>query len=1230
MATPTPYLDAIQSIPGDTSGEKLKWIADFVKQQLSVSDNLEDVVEYEKIPKPLVPLVQIQAAIILNKKDPKNQSTYEAIAEALKSEDKLIVNKALKAKNFFNGTNESITNTEYFFENLFPYVSLNTRTRIIKALALHLAPRNSSLAEKFFLSIDSFYGLEHALPLLLACSETFVYNIILEKRMVLRRNMVKLFFRKNPDFVVRYLRLSKPTNYPCARRVPSVNIHDFTDCLVGLVKTRIESFAELCEMHEEDPPKILLSNKSVEAFLKNGKEYLERNAKLYITMLPLKSIDDNYMEIIFPKLLPDNVKDFNTDNMLNYLKYYRQDRKTELFLRTYQQVYNSCILDDSKKVTANLLEILHPRDRINQAKIKLRAEIEDYKKSKSTVTWECFLAIEDSLTLFRNEICKTSEMEHRMRLACRMIHSCKINNDDLALIKVLTYLKDRHYNEQPWFLYEVFKTLLKLYDLPQMGEDYWTILIDMIVRAYVKKELFLNNVGVKMVEAAIHYKINQNQPFRELIDMLVDLRTTRCRGHWNILQKYHNYERMCLEDCLNIVSQKYNSDQTPWKQGRAEILSNLCSSIYYYNQVHVNKASRVERMAVKNYPWLLKAIEEILSTPKQSDIYAVLDFQDMFMKYETDLYERFWPRTKKIELSEALKLLKRNPQEILDHWKEYLNACKDNWKERHTKLFIKAIRWYKEIPIKFAEQCLQDLTEKKEEICLDILSILVYGETFSNIIEPLIPTNKTLNIHQTGARISYHFIRHLVYGIKLANPPVPLTMLNRLCQGDYLPLALTALVNVCRRTNVMDVIPFARMLSNQKSTVRKHGMKLMRIVASRSHLLNFFQTQWKIEKNQSIREVIFFIIAQLFQKEPEIPTWLLFSQMISSLTLRDEKVCPVLLTMIKSLPDHYVVDFIKQTLNMIDTLERLGLHSDKVAQYTSTMLSFIDVGICNLLAENFIKFLIQRYLFHQNLSISNSLNEFVVRVVLLPEGKKFDGRLKIFSSLLGEAITRSYSLPNAKNAHLLSTNLSLRRFVDTVMHTVSCSENKIRLVDEILSMFISTLHPLMDPTSYLQLTFSRAQLTSSTPVQYGLNVGQTLCDLIKIFSPHFVFFMTDILRNMPVSNPFECYNKIEIDLGIIEGLIETNSVPSMLMAVQLMYSININEYQESNEVTSIEDIDTCNEYQGSKEYQETTIRRDGILIKLMQSKLPAVRAMICEIINKTNLNNFKIDLSNSV
>jgi hypothetical protein len=421
---------------------------------------------------------------------------------------------------------------------------------------------------------------------------------------------------------------------------------------------------------------------------------------------------------------------------------------------------------------------------------------------------------------------------------------------------------------------------------------------------------------------------------------------------------------------------------------------------------------------------------------------------------------------------------------------------------------------------------------------------------------------------------------------------VPLTMLNRLCQGDYLPVALTALTNVCRRTNIMDVVSFAKMLSSQRVAVRKHGIRLMRIVASHDQLLNFFQAQWKTEENQSIREIMSLIIVQLFQKEPGPSTWILFSHTISTLALQDEKACLMILSITNSVPDQYVVDFIKQTLNMIDKLEKLGLHKDKVAEYTSIMLSHIDAAICNLLPEYFIKDLIQRYLFHENQDVSRNLSELVVTALLLPAEDKFDDRLKIFSSLFREAIVKSWNVPHPKNPHFFPMNNALRKFIDVITHAVSYSDKKLRLIDEILSVFMDTLNPLLDPTSYLILIFSKEQLSSRSPAQFGFNVSQKLSDLIKIFSPYFVCFMADILRNMPLSNSFKQYDKIDIDLGVIEGLLDITTSTSALVAAQLMYSINTKEQQE---------------------------RRDKLIVRLMKQKLPAIKAIACEIVNKNSL-----------
>ncbi|CAD1479426.1 unnamed protein product [Heterotrigona itama] len=1165
MAMTTPYLDAIQAIPGDTPGEKFRWIRNFIREKLSVSDNLEDIVESDKVPRMLVPLVQIQAAIMLNEKDPQNEIAYAAIAEALKSEDEMIVNKALQANSFFDGTNKSITNIRYFSDNLFSYVSLNTRARIIKTLALQLSSKkNSDLAEKFFVAVEKLYGVQQAVPLLLACNDSFTYNKIVEKRLVLNRQLVIQIFRKNPDLVVRYLKLGFKDDDSGTRHFHPVNIYDFNDLLIQLIKNKLDSFVELCTLYKKCPPVLTMNNKTARIFLRNGRAYLYENPILYIKMLPLKKISDECMEVIYPKLFPKKIKEFKTDDILKYLQYYREDKKANLFLRSYQQVYNKNILDEPKKITVNLLKILPAEERVRQARIKMTTEPneincnDEIDQVNYVNCWDCYLPVEESLPQFKEEISKESEMKCRTTIACEMIYCCHVNRDDKSLLKVLTYLKNRHSNEQAWFISQVFQTLLNHYDLPHMGDEYWVILRKMISSAHMRRTLRSNiQTSVSIVEAAIHHNILQNKNIDVLIDILVDLNSTRKIAYWNIIQKYPQCEKMCLEACINVVSQKYDSNLTPWREDGAGILFDLCTSIYHFNKTHVNKHSHIKRMTIADYPWLLATVENILNMGRESNVYIRQNLQNLFMKNDTELYKRFWPDDKKFKIltGEVFNILKRNPKDILTKWRDYLNICKDHWHKYHMRMFIKALRWYKEIPIKFAKQCLQDIS-KNEMDCLNILAILVHGETFSKIIEPLISTSKVMDVQHED--INYKFIQRITSGMRLANPPVPLTMLSKLCNLDCLS-ALPAFTNACRRTNAMTVISFSRILSTQRVAVRKHGIRSMYLVASREYMIRFLRVQWESEQNHSIRMILIFQIMQLFITEPDSTTWSLFCRVISTLTVEDEKILPKLFITIISTPDEYVADYFMLLMETVTRFERIGLNIKQVVDHISHLLSFLNAAICNLLPEYFIKDLIRKYIFNQDVNMYKSSNIFMI-VALFPAKKgKFDERMNLFSEVFKEIVASNWNVPHPKHRRFYPMNNAFRRLTDIIVTMTIFMKVDERLVDRLLSMFISILEPQKDPRSYLQLVYCKEKISSTTPKEFGLNVGRRIDELAKMFSPFLMFFIIDVLKSMLVSEFFTGYDKEDIEFDVVEGLLEAGINSATLVAVKLFNSLTPNE-----------------------------------------------------------------------
>ncbi|XP_043264517.1 uncharacterized protein LOC122404542 [Colletes gigas] len=1200
MNIQTPYLDGIRAISGATPSEKYRWIAKLIKERISECNSLEEIVESEKIPRILVPLIQVQAAQMLIKNEPNNLDNYAAIAEALKSEDASVVNKALQASSFFDGSNTTITNVRYFFDHLFPYVSLNTRIRIIKTLAIRLAPKRSTLAEEFFTAVATTYGLDQALPLLPACSETFMYNAILERRIVLSRKLVDTIFRKNPDFIVRYFRLSKPETDPYVRNLHRVNIYDFGDFLAALIKKRLKSFVELYEMHEKLPPAVRLSNKGAENFLKNGKEYFQRKPKLYIKLVPLKLITAKRMETIYSKLFPSSIKEFCTDQMLDYLEYYPHDRKLDLLVKSYREAYGRNILDDWQSVTVQVMRMLPAEERIKQARIKMEKESSPASTVDYTHVWRCYLSTSETIPMIKEEVSKTSEMENRASLLCQMIYSCRVNKDDQALLEALTYFRDRFKNEQPWFLLKVFECLLNLYDLPHLSRNHWAVLMDIIVRAIVKNDFMTSStISEKVLESAIHFKIIYDEPIDQFIRALVELKSNRYSGFWNILTKYPEYERTCLEACLTVVSQCYNSNEPPWNTDRDRMLYTLCSSLYNFNETHVNHKhnARVERMSIKNYPWLLKKVERVLTTKDQST-YVLGEFRSILEKHEKDLFDRLFAEEKKsiadIESGEALGLLKKNPEEILSKWKEYLKACMGTWSRESTRRFVRATRWYNDIPARFVEQCLENLTKNKSGVSLEIVAVLVHGKTFTKIIEPLIPTKKTIDVHNDDAKKNYSLIYDIVSSVKYVNPPVSLQLIGNLCEGDYLSLALSALTNVCRRTALMDAIAFAKTLIAQRVTVRKHGIRLMRMLAPRDQLHSFLVSLCRTEEHHSIREVLFDKGIELFREEPGPATWSLLSQMASTVTAKDKGSFSVLIRTIYLIPDEYIVDFVKLLLRTIDSFTEAGVERETVSTYVKALLTQINAAVCNLLPEEFTEELLRRFLFNSNMSVSRAAGHFVLEAHLLPAKEKLDSRLKTFSTIFAEVVKNGWNVPHSKRTHFYPVNHAVHSFVDYLIRMIPYVDVDPRLIDGILKAFLSVLTPQMDATSYLMLVYTREQVSVKTPQEFGTKLGEKLPDLVDTFSPMFLSFMSNTMQYLFNQNLFKDYDKEDATLGVIEGLIENGSIEATLMAVKMLTP---------------------------SKSKENLARYDKLVTKFADYDHPAIRSLLCDIINKTGYDD---------
>ncbi|XP_036144412.1 uncharacterized protein LOC118646164 [Monomorium pharaonis] len=1142
----TPYLQAIQKIPGDTASKKLSWIGKLISHRTN-----EDC---EQLSPELLPILRVETAI--------KEKRHEDITVALMSEDSTITNRALKASWFFDGSHKNIINVAYFCECLFPKVCLNTRMRIVLALAYR--GKDSVFAQEMFMAITNTYGVQTAYPLIIACDESFAYKMIVEKELVLPVEIVKKIFRKNPDLVVQFLKLLKPVNV--TERTPfAIGINKYKFFLPKLIKKRLEAFVELCEIHEAHPPTITLSNKCTEIFLKKAQQHFIKKPFIYIRMLPLKKINEKLMESIFPGLLPAQISSFNTNKMLDYLKHYPQNKRYDLLRKSYKNKYDADILNEIENVTPALLRLLPTEERIKQARIKIEKQnLEEISDDDSEIihaeyekAWICYLSVNEAIPAIKEKINKTSRELYRFNLFVRMMYVCKINEDDDALFDTLTYFLNRYENENSRVFEQMFNYLLKMYNVSYLNEKLVFFLLKIIRLYYVKTEY----VGTAdILSAVIRFKLIHNMPIEELIDMFLD--NNRRYISFNILQENPQYERLCLVTFANQIEKKSFKDLR-------EKVTNFCRLIvamYDFNDRCKKSRIEIEKMTITDYPWLMNGVFQMICS-KEWYFEPCWNLKDILRKNEPKLYG-CWFSSKNnianITSGAALILLKRDLQNVLDNWEKYLEDCMENYRSKSVQRFIRATRWYKDLPIKFTKRCMnymhdEDTDELSSSVV--ILAILLHGNVLTKLINPLITTEITVDTSHENAEDNYMFIKNLSLSINLSNPPIPLDLVAKglLCKGDYLSIALMTLINISRRTSIPNVISVVQKLMNMPvSTQKGYGIRLMYLIASVRELTDFLQKAWATENHHSIRKVLFNVLQKFFVTKPTSETWSLYYQTMSTFSLKDER----LLLDVKLFPEisnKYVTKYLDLWLKTIDNLREMGLNVYRTNKHIAKCLSTLTTPVFHLLPDKFAENILRRFLFYMDNGVSSAARDFTILYILSEDKDKHTARIKIFADVFHKTVTTYWNVPDpTKRSYPI--NKAVHLFIDELVFSYIDAFyfkrfTNLELIDNMQIIFSSVLSPEQDAWSYLLLVYAKKfqEYIISTEESFGLKIGQQLQELIDIFSLQLVPFMAEVLiyflRKVYLEDDLE-----EVMLDVMEELIEADNTDSCFIAVKMLPS----------------------------------------------------------------------------
>jgi len=1162
------YLRAIQALPGDTSSEKQKW---FMKLAFGPLDS-GDV---KQLPAGLQPLLQVEIAV--------RGKRHEDIASALKSEDKIIVNRALKAAWFFDGSHKNVVNVDYFRE-LFQCVSIDTRTKIVRRLSRLLTnSKETEFAKQMFQMIKSIFDIHQAYPLVVACDEEFISSTVKSSHLMLPNKIVFKIFQRHPDIVIDLLRKQ---NYNKANRrantcCNTISINAYTILLPVILKRQPTAFTELYERHNISLRN--LNKKCTNVLLNKCEQQMIRKPSLYVDLISPTKISKQLMKQMIRNLLPSDILEYHTDYMLRVISHYPRKEAYKLLSESYRDKYGREILSDTKNITPNLLMLLLDEERVKQAR-RLMEEKDSSDSPVSTCTtydydhncehsWFCYLPIDETIPILKQRISTSTQVAERIVHIQQMIYSCKVNEDDEALLYTLMYFLERHKNEQFCVFERVMEFLLRTYKVYKLSEGHVSILHDIVLLFYVK----YRRTSEAVVQSVILFYLfhDTKKKVAQLVHMLLDINDEGYSANFNLIKERYTFERTCLEIYEKQMRMRYapstwqreekndrpiidekDKDDARKKQVRVT-LCRFVLAMHEFNDRHEKHILKkdIEPMVLNDYPWLKDAISSIL---RYKDNFGYVT-RSLCVK-ERELYDSIFPTSKTgkadVTTKEILRLLKQNPRNILDEWEYYLTECKNHCENVNVHRFVKATCWYKDIPIKFAESCMNDLQRKHQNKNVKsdfIILALLLGDELIKALEPFAPSTRIMDIERSDAKDNYKVVQDLLWSTKFSNPPVPLDFVLKFCEKDYLQLAAMSLVNLSKRSSLPKVMAFAQKIAKMRASLQKHGIRLMNMVAPKHEYCEFIEHMWAVENNVSTREVLFNATRDYFLRKPDDTTWSIFSEGMSKLHLKDENIYSRI-KLYPNIPDNYMTRYLELWFNTIKTLTKMGLKRQKMIAYTINYLQSLTVPVHSFLPKKLIEVIFQEFLFDKNEDIAEAAKDFTV--LYLINNKMTKGLQEELRKIFKDTVAKNWNKEDPKQRHFYPINNRVYRFIKTF--AISFGRNyshDSRVVDDVLTIFTSTLQPTTNAYAYLLLFY--ASLLEPDMRNFGLKLDQHMPKLITIFSSQFVPIMSRILIFFVEEMSAKNDQRLEINkIALATGLMNAHNMDSWLMAAEVISTIN--------------------------------------------------------------------------
>ncbi|CAH0713685.1 unnamed protein product, partial [Brenthis ino] len=980
----------------------------------------------------------------------KNRNV-EYILKILKGADMLYISRAIKRSTWLitDPQYAYIVNPTYLFTELFPQMTSKAINKFILHIRLNL--KDEKRVEEFF----NYYkeqDLQTAFKWLPHCSTKFIENVIEKNADNIPNRLLTRLCDKSISFLVIFFKHSK--NY---------YKNEILSSTMFLLRNNAEKYLDIVEGNL-DKNNHYFKPKFTKIIMTKCGDRIKKNFELYANTIHIPTFAKFIKKEESKDFILKHINNAKLKSLFTYDKI--KPLINRLPLENRFELVKEIFIDKKYKEEQNDDDDMEFEDDIVGFGARFACSAIAIPKKKNIYSWYLYAPFNTAFAQLKKIIHKESNPTERLGMFGVLLSCAKNNKQDIYTL--LKYYRENHINEPFKFKIQFVNHLLRTTTMHTFDKVAWGYLNDLFISMEVYTESGNQENVQSCIKSIILYKVIHDEVVPEIIEKKFEFDT--CKEYEKKITQEENKKVFSyLFKHITLKIEQDIKDQKKFTE-TADVLENILRLLLDWKR------------ELQDFPQILQKIKEIINLKRvNSWDYDITKLYNIKKSWRKLLFAESILLNPNQEA--CINALKHGPEVLETYKTEVAVICLSN--NLHIDQFLKKIRiywpasllnYYKTIFFNNFNQRI-----KHKALTSGLCTLLSQNELLS-LVNKYVPTEGKIDWTQHD-EIELSLRKHIATRLHLARPQPSLAIALSYAKGDYVQYILPSLNAILYNMSCSYASENIKKLLDAPVSLQKHGIRISSKKLKNKELTQLYSDIWKLNKNSTIRSVLFCETFNILCKERDQDTikiiWELLSMFIDNLTSEENQNIYNKLSKVREVPECVRGEFWMKSnkfLNSLPTNDNCNTLIKELQHALPEVLEFLeDDFITGMLLESLDK----------KISTGNyDRSELVAHFIWL--SKSEDLQIRRYKKVLVPILERSFALWDTKHQD--------KYFVRSNLHNICkyfCTLFNIMFLDKNMNIPIAVLSDMMDKIQ------SNLPLHENYVLLLRLKLTITICKIVS-------------------------------------------------------------------------------------------------------------------------------------